>query len=719
MDAIAPVIVALQTVGALALLFVVPGLTWGPLLAPGPTTPLGAAGRAVAASVLTAAATCTLLAVLGLLAAPLVVGALLVLTAVPLASRHVRAEVLRRPRWSRRGPRWTHRVRRWWLGAMCGLVVAAALVVVPSRQEVGPDLLPFTSTVWYYANLARAVAETGGFPQGLPEWGAIRPFQSDYLPVTAHTAAALQLLPGDLLFALEAYRLAILGGVLVVAALLFRRWVSTWLALLAACLLAGTVRLDFKLLSYKPETFGLLLALACLWLADRAMAERSRRLTVAAVLFAAGVFLCHAEVFLLLGPALVGLAVARLVVQPSRPAGRRAAGGVGRWRHWLGLRLPTRDRRAFVSLALALGIFAAGGALGALGNGLLTGELRLLGYLGGEPSPAEVPRPTILPEGWTFTDDPTWDFYVAAVAPAQLGRQPPASFFDRRLLARATVHVWPGLDGRERGGLVTLGALVALPWLAWPWLDARRRRLLVTWAVFGIGLFAGSYLLFAISDTYVPQRVGPRRLMPYELLVPVVAAITLLWGLDRLLRDAWRALLPRRGAMLAAGLALAVLTAGAIAPAPDAQIDEDREPGLTRIGYDAYRWLDANLPADARVLANAYTDGSLTGLSRRIGILDGRAVYLEDPRFLGESTALVLGARVVFGEPASPDAARFLGEQRVSHLLVAGAGSSGADLGGYLPFETDLASLAGSARYTLLQSFGDGRLLLYEVAPPS
>jgi hypothetical protein len=717
MDPIGPVIVALQTLGALALLFLVPGLTWGPLLAPGPMTPLDACGRAVAASVMTAAAACTLLVVAGALQAPIVVTALLLLTALPLVSRSVRAEILAVLPGSRRA--WSQRSRRWWLGALAGLAVAALLVVVPSRQEVGPSLLPFTSTVWYYANLARAVVEAGGFPSGLPEWGAIRPFQTDYLPVTAHTAAALELMPGEMLFQLEAYRLAILGGVLLLATVLFRRWVSSWLALLAACLLAGTVRLDFKLLSYKPETFGLLLALACLWLADRAMAERSPRLALAAVAFATGVFLSHAEVFLLLGPGLVGLAVARLVVAPV--AGRDAGGSQwrGRAMRWLGVRLPALTRRSLAPLALAIVIFAAGGLLGIVGNGLLAGELRLLGYLGAEPTPAEVARPSIVPDGWTFTDDPTWDFYVAAVAPAQLGRQPPQSFVDRRLLARATFHIWPGLDGRERSGLVTLGALLALPWLAWPWLDARRRRLLVTWAVFGAGLFIGSYLLFALSDTYVPQRVGPRRLMPYELFLPVVAAVTLLWGLDRLLRDAWRALLPRRGAMLAAGAALAIVTAGALGPAPEAEIDQDREPGLTQLGYDAYRWLDANLPSDARILANAYTDGSLTALSRRVGIVDGRAVYLEEPRFLAESTALVLGARVVFADPDGADAARFLADEEVSHLLVAGRGASGADLGGYLPFETDLGSLAGSGRYTLVQSFGDGRLLLYEVAPPS
>ena len=59
---------------------------------------------------------------------------------------------------------------------------------------------------------------------------------------------------------------------------------------------------------------------------------------------------------------------------------------------------------------------------------------------------------------------------------------------------------------------------------------------------------AGAYLLFAISDTYVPMRTGPRRLMPYVLVLPVVAAVVLLGLADRFLRPGWRALLPRGAA---------------------------------------------------------------------------------------------------------------------------------------------------------------------------
>jgi hypothetical protein len=412
-------------------------------------------------------------------------------------------------------------------------------------------------------------------------------------------------------------------------------------------------------------------------------------------------FLSHAEVFLLLGPALAGVAVARAVVGKGRPGVR--------------VPRPAQLRPLAVAAVILVGAVIVGSGL----NAVFAGEFRLLGYVTAtRHAPPPVPAERI-PIGWKFSGDPTWDFYVASVAPALDGQPPPKNFFGSSLLPRAILDVWPGLDARGPADLLTLGGLLAAPLLLWPWLDARRRRFLLAWWLFGVGLLLGSWLLFSISKTYVPARVGPRRLMPYELIVPVMSAVVLLFGLDRLLRPGWRLLLPRRGAMVAAGLALAIVTIGAAAPAPksaalaDDQVDE---PGLSAVGYDALRWIDANLPTDARLLTNAYTDGSILAVAHREAILDGRAVYLEDADFLAQSTSLVLGARVLFADPGGAAAAGYLAAERVSYLLVATAGPNGNDLGGYLLFDTNLAALADGGRYRQVRSFADGRLLLFEVA---
>ena len=545
----------------------------------------------------------------------------------------------------------------------------------------------------------------------MPTRRALRPFQVDYLPVTAHTAGALLLLPGDQLVRLEIYRLLILGLAVLFATLLFRRWVSGWTAVAGAILLLGTVRLEGKFDGYRPETVALVLVLFTLWVADRAIVERDRRLVGLAIVGAAVVFLGHAEVFLILAPALIGIAVARLIIAP---------GGAARTRGWgLGLRSPSV--RLLLAPALAVAIVAGGMVLGALSGWALTGESRVLGYVIRDdgPSPdlaAARGRPGEIPAGWTFTDDPTWDFYTASVAPGLLGTPAPDRFTNTLLLPRSVLLVWPGLDARTRPGLIVLGAVFLAPFLAWPLLDARRRRFLLGWALFGVLLMAGSVALFALSETYVPQRTAGRRLIPYLLLLPVVSLTVGLWILGRWSAPAWRALFPARGRALAAALALAMLTTAAVSASPRGEaVGDERDAALSSVGYDAYRWMAAELPPAARILANAYTDGSIAAVARRMGIVDGRAVYLEDRGFLAESTALCLGARVVFATPSAPGAGTYLARERVTHLLVATEGPLGRDLGGYLLFETDVDAIRSDPRFRLIRSFGGGRLLLFEV----
>jgi len=706
MDPIALLTSAVTATIVSALLFVLPGAALGPVVLPGATTPLAGVGRAAGVSLLATLVTCTVLARFGALTAPAVVGSLVVLTLVGV--------ILRRPgRTSGRSSgraRPSRRVRRWWAAALAGIALLLALIVIPSHVGVGPEQLPVSSTTWYYLNLAQLTADLGAFPAQVAEWGALRPFPTDYLPVTAHTAAALLLLPGDTLTRLELYRLIVLVLGVLFATLLFRRWVSGWVALLGAILLLGSVRLEQKFGGYRPETFALVLALFTLWVADRAMAERSVRAFALALVGSVLVFLAHAEVYLVMAPALVGIGLARYLIAPGRQGGR------------LGLRRPTvRLARA---PALAVALVVGGISLGTLAAWGLTGNAGVLHYVVG--SDDAVPdaatsrgRPGEVPDGWTFTDDPTWDFYIAAVAPSLVGSQPPQGFTDPIFLPRSGLLIWPGLDGRLRSGLVVLSALLLVPVLAWPFLDGRRRRWLLAWAIFAVLLTAGSIVLFALSDTYVPQRTAGRRLMPYLALVPVVAATFLVWIAGRSVAPFWRALLPGRGAgrAVAAGLALAVLTVGAVSasPIPGAE-DEGRDSSLSPVGYAAYRWMGAHLPADARILANAYTDGSIAAVIGRVGIIDGRAVYLEDPGFLSESTALCLGARVVFATPEAPGAATYLERERVTHLLVSTEGPTGIDLGGYPLFETDLPAIRADPRFRLVRSFEAGRLLLFEVS---
>ncbi len=317
---------AVQTVGVLAAFFVVPGITWGLLIAPGTPPGLNRIGRTVGSSLVVTAIAMTALAIVGLLRPAVIVATLAILALAPLAIPSVRRRVARLRLPTRRPVGWAL--------AIAGLGLAATFIILPSHAKLDEAPLPASSTVWYYAHLADSVAATGGFPADFPEWGASRPFQTDYAPFTAHSAAVFALLPADLPAALESYRLAILAVGFCLGVLLLRRWFSTWLAVLGTVLLFGTVRLDQRLVTYRPEAFAFVLALLALWLVDRAAVERTPRLIAAASVTLAVVFAAHAEVFLVVLPAAAGIAFVRGPLRPSNGrAGFRVVGG------------PTRPRR--------------------------------------------------------------------------------------------------------------------------------------------------------------------------------------------------------------------------------------------------------------------------------------------------------------------------------------------------------------------------------------
>ena len=158
MDPIALVASAVWATMVSILLFLLPGAALGPVVLPGASTPLARVGRAAGVSLLATLLLCTILARLGWLTAPVLLVSLIVLTLLGLA--------LHRPHFER-PTRPTAPVVARGRGGRCA---RGALVLVPSAAAAWPDLLPKSSTTWYYANLAQSMAQLGAIPAQLPEW---------------------------------------------------------------------------------------------------------------------------------------------------------------------------------------------------------------------------------------------------------------------------------------------------------------------------------------------------------------------------------------------------------------------------------------------------------------------------------------------------------------------------------------------------------------------
>ncbi len=490
-----------------AILVIPPGMSWAALVAPGTPSGIARVGLMAATGLMLSTIIATILAAFDVLNGATILVSTAVVTLAPMLGNR-----------SRRGLR--PRLRRQVVIAT-GVGIAIGLVVIVARSHLRIDSwLSAGTTSWYYAHLTEAVRAAGGFPVSLPEWGGLRPFQTDYAPFTAQSAAAFALMPGDLSVRMEVYRLGLMAFAFVGSALLFRRWVSSWTAILAATILMGTVRLDDRFLAFRPEPFAFTLALFALWLVDRAACELSAKLAFVAAIAMSLVLLSHAEVFVVMLPAVVAIALVRGPL-PSAAA-----------RFGLGVR---SARRGLARIGVVGGAVLGAVLIGSLANVAIAGEARLLGYATGGHDLSNVPPVPVerIPPNWPLTGDPTWDFNVAAAQPGQLGAAPPTSFTDPRVLPRTTLNIWPALNGTTTAGRFALILLVLTPLAMWRWLDARRRQLVVIWLIFGVGLFIGSWLLFERSDTYVPARAGGRRLMRYELMVPVMAAVIAAWMVDR------------------------------------------------------------------------------------------------------------------------------------------------------------------------------------------
>ncbi len=621
MDPVALSAAALQAAVALALIFVVPGLALGPLLAPGASTPLGRIGRAVGASLLTTSIGCTVLAWLGILRP---------------ASTIAPAPGRQRSRPARSGDASIRDFRRavadaairWWLGAGCGgRPRRGRWSSIPSRLAVGESLLPFTSTVWYYANLAAGRRRRRPLPGGPPGVGH-RAAVPDRLPAghrphrrDAPAPARRPARPARALPAGPARRRAGPGH--------------------ASCSGAGSAAgspCSGRSSSWPPSGSSSSTSptsprrsrstwpcSGCGWSTGRSSSGSRRLAPTAAVDRRAR----------LPGPCR-GL--------PRLPGGgRRDRGGA----LFVVAGGPAALARASGSLpgsgdgsGSRSGSWPSAVVGGTLANGALTGSFRIVGYVTADRP--ETDRRSRRPRASSrrrsrragrFSGDPTWDFYVAAVAPAEVGQPAPHRFLDPRMLPRSILVVWSGLDARQRAALVVLLALLV----------AADRRLAVPRSAATPGgpspgpssASRSSPARTSCSRSATPtSRSGPGRAgsCPTSCSWPSGRASSCSGRSTGWPPVAGGPCCPHRGAMVAAGTALAILCTGD-------GLGRARWPRSTTPSRGSRR--SATTPTagstrtsapDARILTNAYTDGALTALSHRVGIVDGRAVYLENPR---------------------------------------------------------------------------------------
>lgn len=524
-----------------------------------------------------------------------------------------------------------------WVAAGCtALLSAGVLALPPSRRALapsGPDLVylggllltgvvswlpvgllvarttwgPLGSTPWYYAGLARQIADMGHVPATAREFGTTLPFLADYRFFSTGTA---MLLDSGGSGARHTLQLVTLVAVLLLACgagLLANAWGSGRIASLAAVPVAVATGIGaLRLSSYRPEGFALGLTLLLAALCVDWLRSGHRGSLVAASLLAATLAQVHGLALLTAGVLILG-ALAALF--PRRESGRF-------------LRRAGITCAAIGGSVLVLGLLA-GGTSGSAQTGNLADRRGLA--------------------------DPTWQF-VRAIRGLPPSRPP-----DNAEIAGAT------LSGIYHGtgwvvGVLLVSSTVVLAVAAIR--QAAARRVLVFTFVALVALAAVA-AVFALGWTgYVPRRTGAQRLLAEaSLLVGPYVAGALGW-VPRLAER-------RPGSTWVPTVTVAVLVVlGCLATLRLEHTFAQMRP--PRSAVRALSTLD--LPAGSLVLTNAYTEGFLADVMGAEGLLEGRAPYTY-PRTLARANRLLRGAHAFFERPS--DRMRFLRRNRVDYVIVA------------------------------------------------
>lgn len=535
--------------------------------------------------------------------------------------------------------------RALWAFRWTGLLMLALTVpwVVSALGRGFPSAETFQ---WYYWLLGHQLDLAGGIPSWVPEYGEPVRWLPDYVLFNVMSEAYRAVLPLPDATAMIAWRLptALLGLTLSYA--VFRLWLSRLAAWSGTAATSATAFYLLKFGSYKPETVGIILGLAGVWLLVEGLrTSRAGRLLLAGAVFgiAVAVHPIAAAAF-----ALMAL-VAGLAESAAFPHGMKA-----------------RKVGALLIVGLcALGVASATGWT-LQGRVLVARDAFTPRLIGGA--------------------DLTWEVLRASEGAPGEDVPPPVG----TRVAEMLRYQWPGI------GLGTA------PWLLLPFVGAtgmalhfgggRARRGIVT-LLGTVALFAGVVAVFALAfDTYVPQYTGITRLGQYlSFLAGFAVAVGVEGGLAR-----WRARAAHGRLSPAVWIAVGSFLVGWAGPTALAELTSG--PRITETGMRALEVLRTDARSEQAILTNASTHGSIEFLTGLEVPLEARQPVLEQPQVLELANKRLERTSAFFDDP---EAARsILDELGVRWLLVS---EDPADLGALSSFGNSREVVARLRRTPFLQ----------------
>lgn len=489
-----------------------------------------------------------------------------------------------------------------------GLVLLAVpqLAAIAARPDSVPDPTP-----WNFWRVTSQYERAGGTPGASDEWGVKIDANADYPGFSAGSAAVATMTDGrNSMLAAQVARVITVVGVLLAFFMLARSWgASRPAAFGGAAVLAALGYWAVKTSSYRPEAYGYVLMLLVPAFVTTYLANRRRSVLVAAVVGAAALSQIHGISFAVAGALVAALLVTELV------------------------RRRTRETLGAVAL---LAVLLAGAWI--VTDVVVNSRVR------------QVSQSTTLPEPGPGRPDPTLQFLRETRAdPSAPVVQ---SFGD---LVRSTLDRGLAPDGDVDTLLYAAAIVTAVTAVAAGFVLRRRSTArLVVRALLAAGFIGVICVAFQLGwSTYVPRRTGATRVLGAGLLlVPLVGAVAVtIAGSDRVRRAlvvTWVSI----GVLALAVSASTIWGIRAWQPSRDA---------LTKLRA-------TELPRNALVATNSFSEGFVPSVLDRPGITDGRGPYLEGERLLGRATRILDDSHRFFADPAAGWPA--LRDRGVTHVLV-------------------------------------------------
>jgi hypothetical protein len=470
---------------------------------------------------------------------------------------------------------------------------------VPIVRWIVADHATFVNpTPWYYTDLVRQTVVAHGTPQWSFEWGMRVPFLDDYPGFTAGTAIAHSVTTGASTAAEHIITIGVVLATALAVALLVRvLGGSRFGAAVAVAVLMVSTVFAAKLLAIRPEAMGYPLMLLVPVLAMDFVRSR-RRVDLVALGFA---FASLAQIH---GIDLTVSMILTIAGMLALVAADRVGSGAVSWGR----------------IGAVLGVMAGAWlAVGGLWGGGFSGVTKVSGLPG-------------IVDGV----DPTYRFNALVTRMGDLGT-PPSSW------SLASVSLRAGLVGLRWGWsfVLLMGAIVAIVKTRHAVARVTIRRLGAFLGFAMVGLFVVSAALTLRWDTYVPRRTGLDRMLH---LWPVLLAVVVGWAAGSVVRATHgRARALAVTITVAGAVVLALVAAGPLASVASQHPPADQSDVLRRF----------DIPDDALVLSNAYTESYPVFMAGLHPVLNGRAPYTER-KLLARANSLVSSARQFFSSNAGP-----------------------------------------------------------------